>query len=46
MVFAFIIWVIAVAAVAIFGQNALAPAALAILGACGGMVAFGHRGSR
>jgi hypothetical protein len=41
MIVAFIIWVAAVAAVAIFGQGALAPAALAILGACGGMLTFG-----
>jgi len=45
MVFAFIIWVAAVAAVAIFGQGQLAGVALGILGGCIGMIAFG-RGSR
>ena len=38
-----LITVAAVAVVAIFGQGQLAPAALAILGACGGMLAYGRR---
>jgi hypothetical protein len=43
MVFAFIIWVAAVAAIAIFGQGQLAGVALGILGGCVGMLAFGRR---
>jgi hypothetical protein len=40
---AFIVWVIAIAAVAIFGsEHSLLPA-LAILGTCRGMLAFGRR---
>ncbi len=43
MIAAFIIWVVAVAAVAIFGEGQLAGVALGILGGCVGMLAFGRR---
>jgi len=46
MIVGFIIWVAAVAAVAIFGQGQLAGVALGILGGCIGMLAFGRSSHR
>jgi hypothetical protein len=46
MVVAFIIWVIAVAAVAIFAPGQLAATALTILGGCVGLLALGLRSRR